>query len=432
MAEATSLDESDLCINAPPDWAAERQERLATPQEQQLSALVAMGFNFLAVQMAMHEVDARGLEEVVDFLSNERHTWQHPFLRNTYSASEGEAAGSCVLCGEGGETRREEVMQLSIKSHQSRTSLRRLVASFPVQQVAMPPCPICTESMYLPWKAENCQTHTFCRSCAVDYVNSKVEDGHNIHCPYHNCPEILTTKEIKQLVGIEITEQWEKKRLERNPMYHHCPKINCSGFILGVVHMQQAFCPVCELCLCSHCGKQWHSDSTCVEVSRMEMQNSKAVKACPGCERFIEKNQGCDHMTCQMCVHEWCWQCLQPYTTTHFIQGSADYCSVLNGNSIPALPPIQPVAPISYQGIKSCWAVVLLVCFSPVLLAWTLVGLLLLYVIWVFVCFGMACYWGEKDGCCVGVLVFIITLLLWPILPLIFGIVMGVKCLQSL
>jgi ariadne-1 len=38
------------------------------------------------------------------------------------------------------------------------------------------------------------------------------------------------------------------------------------------------------------------------------------TKLCPMCRRPIEKNHGCNHMTCRPpCHHEFCWLCLDPW-----------------------------------------------------------------------------------------------------------------------
>ena len=36
-------------------------------------------------------------------------------------------------------------------------------------------------------------------------------------------------------------------------------------------------------------------------------------KKCPKCGWSIEKNEGCNHMTCRLCHHEFCWLCFQNY-----------------------------------------------------------------------------------------------------------------------
>ncbi len=54
---------------------------------------------------------------------------------------------------------------------------------------------------------------------------------------------------------------------------------------------------------------------------------------CPKCGQGIEKNEGCDHMTCKKpggCGHEFCWRCLAPY------DGICTFVLVKQVNSAPS------------------------------------------------------------------------------------------------
>ena len=35
------------------------------------------------------------------------------------------------------------------------------------------------------------------------------------------------------------------------------------------------------------------------------------TKKCPRCSTAIEKDEGCNHMSCRKCRHEFCWICMQ-------------------------------------------------------------------------------------------------------------------------
>jgi len=39
-------------------------------------------------------------------------------------------------------------------------------------------------------------------------------------------------------------------------------------------------------------------------------------KQCPGCKKWVEKNDGCDHITC-LCGYEFCYRCGGKYPKCH-------------------------------------------------------------------------------------------------------------------
>ncbi|CAF5141144.1 unnamed protein product [Rotaria sp. Silwood1] len=63
---------------------------------------------------------------------------------------------------------------------------------------------------------------------------------------------------------------------------------------------------------------KWHNGMTCQEYDLSTDDNirlwlRKNTKRCPLCHSFIEKISGCDHMTCTICKHQFCWICLADY-----------------------------------------------------------------------------------------------------------------------
>lgn len=76
----------------------------------------------------------------------------------------------------------------------------------------------------------------------------------------------------------------------------------------------------CGNWFCFKCGNETHSPCNCGQTQLWNQKNTNEsenitwilanTKTCPACQKPIEKNQGCNHMTCKMCHHEFCWLCL--------------------------------------------------------------------------------------------------------------------------
>jgi hypothetical protein len=86
-------------------------------------------------------------------------------------------------------------------------------------------------------------------------------------------------------------------------------------------------CCACEAKTCAHHQMQWHDGLTCTEYDAQQALRASALtaltadwlqehtKRCPRCSAHIEKDDGCEHMTCKSvnCGFEFCWQCLEPW-----------------------------------------------------------------------------------------------------------------------
>jgi len=81
----------------------------------------------------------------------------------------------------------------------------------------------------------------------------------------------------------------------------------------------------CGKRFCFSCNQDDHRPASCDELRRWQIKchdDSETynwlmtnTKACPKCQTSIEKNGGCNHMTCKTssCKFEFCWVCLKPW-----------------------------------------------------------------------------------------------------------------------
>eukprot|EP01061_Rhynchopus_euleeides_P014301 TRINITY_DN24823_c0_g1_i1.p1 TRINITY_DN24823_c0_g1~~TRINITY_DN24823_c0_g1_i1.p1 ORF type:complete len:555 (+),score=210.59 TRINITY_DN24823_c0_g1_i1:175-1839(+) len=105
--------------------------------------------------------------------------------------------------------------------------------------------------------------------------------------------------------------------------------------------------PLIVTCLCGNvfcfvCGEAGHTPAKCYMVQswlQKAKDESETVnwlmantKPCPGCQTPIEKNEGCNHITCRSCGYNFCWVCEQEwqkhgsnwYTCNFYSQEEAD------------------------------------------------------------------------------------------------------------
>jgi len=142
------------------------------------------------------------------------------------------------------------------------------------------------------------------------------------------CQVLVDDDTVRRL--IKDTDQAVKRKydyflatsfISSNKNMTSCPNPESCDFIIKVKD------PVCQsiICKCGQyfcfkCKEDWHEpiDCECLKLWNKKASDdsetlnwiSSHAKLCPKCESPIEKNGGCNHMSCRKCKAEFCWACM--------------------------------------------------------------------------------------------------------------------------
>ena len=201
-------------------------------------------------------------------------------------------------------------------------------------------CPVCFTEVTNPVKLD-CG-HTWCKNCLQNYLRASIDNasfplvclGDEASCsariPIHMAQEVLSTNDFN-----DILEAAFRAHVHSHPKeYHYCPTPDCKQVYHRNTKCHVLQCPSCLLRICPKCNAEYHEHSPCQgdEASDRalfeEWKQSHDVKDCPGCKAPIERDAGCNHMTCVRCKTHICWVCLatfeesgEVYAHMHSIHG---------------------------------------------------------------------------------------------------------------
>ena len=174
--------------------------------------------------------------------------------------------------------------------------------------------------------------HAYCSSCWFDSLSVKIKENKlpSIKCLDYNCQEKLPDKFILNILksDINLINRYKRYKLEleiiNDPNKKLCTYPNCDSFLeLIDIRNKDVTCKNNHT-FCFECLKKPHGKLPCnenIDKNFNEYAKNNFVKKCPKCSIIIEKNGGCNHITCTKCGYQWCWLCNNECNLNHFKEG---------------------------------------------------------------------------------------------------------------
>ena len=195
-----------------------------------------------------------------------------------------------------------------------------------------PTCPICFNE-----EDKNSSFITFpchctaCVDCISQWITLKISEKQytidsRTTCIMADCKKDMSLQEIYQRIPLSSQQKMDEALLQvyfsRQQDIRKCPDSNCQ--YAGIINLKKSCTSPLQ---CSLCGIQWRDKQHYTKFEKIlnYLKNRSKAKAedlsqawikqrskkCPSCKVNIEKNGGCDHMTCKHCNYEFCWICFR-------------------------------------------------------------------------------------------------------------------------
>ncbi|PFH50422.1 hypothetical protein AMATHDRAFT_3988 [Amanita thiersii Skay4041] len=190
-------------------------------------------------------------------------------------------------------------------------------------------CPICFDEVSAPVLL-GCG-HIYCTACIRHYLTSAHERrqfplvcaGNEDKCrtpiAIPTIRRFLSPRHFDQLVEVAVTTY-----IETQPeKFRYCTTPDCPQVYCFKGQKKSLTCPSCFVTVCTECHKEAHEGMTCAERALMndpeeqerrnkEWAQSAGARRCPSCQVWVQKIEGCNHITCHCGAH-FCWVCLAHY-----------------------------------------------------------------------------------------------------------------------
>lgn len=178
---------------------------------------------------------------------------------------------------------------------------------------------------------KNC-LHQYCKPCLIRFIQN--QDSADLPCPFRaedgaRCIGVITDSEMRSIAPIDVYLSYLGKSIAQaeaqNPNAFHCKTPNCKAWVEIIGELEDFECPGCKTINCIAC-KAVHQGVTCNDYQEMRQrpdrlareimltENSvrnlianKEAQPCPLCGILVQRIDGCRHLKCLKCSHDFKW-----------------------------------------------------------------------------------------------------------------------------
>ena len=303
-----------------------------------VSDLVKLGYNYLYSKRLVSYFHPNNLDTALDYLFEINGKIQHNFINN-FSNPE------CFICGKllkdhiNNENQDSNILidnnnenniSKPINAEKNLIELENINLN---EEEEKEICKIC-DQLYIKnnqTTLQNCY-HSFCKNCWYNFLSVKINGNKltQIKCLEYECQEKLPFEFIMNIIkdNKELIQKYKnyKTKLDilDDPNKKFCPYPGCDSY--GEIKDEKEKDVKCKNghSFCFICCQKSHGKIQCnekIDENLEEYAKLKFIKKCPKCGTWTEKEQGCNHITCAECNHQWCWLCNGDYFVDHYNKG---------------------------------------------------------------------------------------------------------------
>merc|ERR1719238_513968 len=191
-------------------------------------------------------------------------------------------------------------------------------------------CELCMEDVdFGETFALSCK-HRFCKSCFAEHIDAAERNSVFRRCPKGECGLAIGAPAAQQVLPPEQYTKYMNWILERfvtaSNRLKYCPTPGCGAVVVNsdLATYPEVTCGSCVKRWCFNCTEEPHRPANCDQVLAWKEKGDDSdltalwikanTKKCPRCNKVINKDAGCQHMTCDRCKHQFCWLCMRPYS----------------------------------------------------------------------------------------------------------------------